>query len=462
MVIVCTVLALGRHTPLYPLMYKFVPKYDSFRGTVKFAMFAVAFASMLAALGWDRLFTLERNGRAVWSIVMIAIALAIAMFAVVVGVSGKSSERGVWPNILKTIVSSSTQADNNELFSGLPPEKYRDADFVNQTARSATTKLAISALTCAAAAVLVWSMRLAPQMAFGLIALAGIELFLFARFTRATTNPQLTMPQPWQDALVSAPQDTRVLIPNPQHMDSGMYFGFDHIWGYDPGVLKRYAELLTYSQGFDPAEAKQYLQFRGVHRNIFRALRCRYVFLDPPNQPVMPLAEPLPTLALVRDYFVSSDRGAILTMFSSNTFDPRWTALLERVPDPLPAKGDSLGNATLVRRSTDELEIRIETDSPAILLVTENFAHGWRARSLLPAPPQARYQIQSADWALQAIPLGAGSHHFLLEYKPTSFVIGRWISALSLLAATSVFLWRWWRTRYAAADSGSSSAEAAE
>ena len=50
----------------------------------------------------------------------------------------------------------------------------------------------------------------------------------------------------------------------------GMSMGFDALWGYDPLVLRRYAELLFASQNFDADYASQYLAFRQVAPGIFR------------------------------------------------------------------------------------------------------------------------------------------------------------------------------------------------
>jgi hypothetical protein len=39
-----------------------------------------------------------------------------------------------------------------------------------------------------------------------------------------------------------------------------------------------------------------------------------------------------------------------------------------------------------------------------------------------------------ADYVLLAVPLSAGHHEFRLEYLPREYLIGKWISILSLIA----------------------------
>ena len=68
-----------------------------------------------------------------------------------------------------------------------------------------------------------------------------------------------------------------------------MLTGRYDVWGYDPGVLRRYAEFMTFTQGGDPDHAGEYLRFLlpapgggapklRLHR-LYAMLRLRYVFV---------------------------------------------------------------------------------------------------------------------------------------------------------------------------------------
>ena len=51
-----------------------------------------------------------------------------------------------------------------------------------------------------------------------------------------------------------------------------------------------------------------------------------------------------------------------------------------------------------------------------------------------------------ADYAVRAIPLAAGRHLVGLEYAPSGFTIGKWVSAISAaiyLAVAAASYWRW-------------------
>src|SRR4029079_1835427 len=126
--------------------------------------------------------------------------------------------------------------------------------------------------------------------------------------------------------------------------------------------------------------------------------------------------QPLPVLSLVRNYSVMADRDQIFRAIESGDFDPRSRVILESEPRCLPSKGNSIGETRIVSSSTDSLEIQVDIETPAILLITNNFAHGWRAHSLQ-AGSQPEYILQTANWSHQAIALTAGKHHILLEYS---------------------------------------------
>jgi uncharacterized membrane protein YfhO len=76
------------------------------------------------------------------------------------------------------------------------------------------------------------------------------------------------------------------------------------------------------------------------------------------------------------------------------------------------------------------MDIEADLPQPAILLVTDAYSSGWRARPLA-GGNQAHYQVLPADYVLRAIPLGRGHHHLRLEYLPSAFVAGKWISILA-------------------------------
>jgi uncharacterized membrane protein YfhO len=80
--------------------------------------------------------------------------------------------------------------------------------------------------------------------------------------------------------------------------------------------------------------------------------------------------------------------------------------------------------------SSDQVEINVETAKPAILVMTDNYSRYWKATGY-PDTAENSYQVIPANGFQKAIPLEAGKHHILMEYRPDAFVIGAWISGIS-------------------------------
>jgi hypothetical protein len=228
----------------------------------------------------------------------------------------------------------------------------------------------------------------------------------------------------------------------------GMSLGVENLAGYDPGVFKRYAELIFASQGIDPSKANQYLPWSHVNPSVFRMLRCGLVCYDK-DLPPQPLQNPLPLAVLISDWVKLDSRDLILSYVSQPTFDPATTVVLQSDP-PIKtiAAAGTPGIVKASQRDTDTIEVDATLQRPAILLVTTNYSTGWRIRPIESA--QSAYQIIPADWTLIGIPLAPGRHRLVLEYSPFAFRIGRWVSIFALLGllATSILLMRrspWFR-----------------
>jgi hypothetical protein len=446
MVLVTLVLALGRHTPLYRLMYDYLPGYSSFRGTVKFTYLAILFIAVLAGLGLDRL---RESRRPPWAGIGLAGAACVVLLvaAYLIARSGSDPTDGAWAKSLRSFAKE--YGDAREIFVRDRPEDYAKSAFVSASARGAARSLCVAAAVSGTCALmfLLSGTRIRLYAITGLVALAVAELFVFARASRATMVPAMSFPpeasatvsgvyQEWEHALREMPRDRRALLVLSQFSNLGMSMGFDSVWGYDPLVLRRYAKLMAASQGQDPDKASQYVAFRRARLGVLRMLRCGLVLVPDARQPVVQVPDVLPVAVLVGSWIELPTRDSIFTYVVRDEFDPRRGVVLER--DPGIASGDAKvtgGTVEITGSGTDWLDLRVNTPRQALLLVTNNYARGWRA---LPrgdtTPPQPRYEIIPANYVQQAIPLQAGLHALRIEYSPVEFRVGVWASAVSWLA----------------------------
>ncbi|HWP41324.1 MAG TPA: hypothetical protein VNL70_10400, partial [Tepidisphaeraceae bacterium] len=435
MITITLILALGRHTPVYRTMFELLPGYGSFRGTAKFAYLSALFIAMLAAMGFD---SLLRQRLVAWQALVGVAGLVIAL-----AMLGLAIERSrLWDDFVGWVLTTSAAAREKYI-----PIQPGDADFNYYAAIHATKWTYVAAGTLAAVGAILWLSRLHRLVPYGVLILAIGELFVFARLTRAKMDPKLgyEVPIPWRAALQQVEPAERVLTVPVEYANVGMAAGFQNLAGYDPGVLRRYAELIFASQGEDPERATQYLPFKHVHPGLFRMLRCVLVCFDADRPPVRLTAEPLPVAWLVSSWSVLTARDRILSRVLGQGFDPRQTVILERPPDlepsdpsghsPVSAAGLSADRGArpvmIHNQTTDSIELELETPQPAVLVVGLNYSTGWQVRPV--QSPQRSFSIIPANYTQLGIPLQPGRHRLIVEYRPLAFVAGVWISGISLL-----------------------------
>ena len=387
MILVLVVLALGAYLPSYKVLYYVLPGYRLLRGSSKFCFLIVLFLAQLAGLGFDDL------------------------------------RAGAWPRRWIIFLFA---AGTLLLCWGFYPGRFVAAEIFR-----------CGAILLVCAGLLFYS-HTSPGLAYGLWMLAAAELFFFAAGARATMDARIEYPSALKMALKKNPGDYRILSSGMRDPNAAMSLGYYDLMGYSQLSLRRYLEFIALSQGGDPENVRQYPMSLKISR-LFGLLRCRFVFLDDPRRPVLELPGALPRLSLVSDWRIAPSQRERFKELQELKFNPTRMVLLESAPSPAPEPGPA-GAARVIRETSDEIEIEAELPRAQILLVSDNFSPGWRVEPL-GDPVQRHYDVMPADHVLRAVPLSAGRHHFLMEYSPAGFRIGRWVS----LAALGLYAlcWGW-------------------
>ena len=413
------VLASGDHTPLFDLLYGWVPGFGHFRSWSKFIFPATLFLVLIAAAGADILLREKKAfPRVGW------IGLAAGVLAGAAGLFLIFSPESIGGMLGMVALSHE---------SYLRPEVFTEPDFISDAGTCAGLSLGLGGLVLIATGAALIFFDHSPLLRWAVPGLVVMEMIGFAAGQVVLSNMANAMPDSLRQFVADHPGDYRVLdLVQP---NNGFLLGADDISGNNPSVLRRYAEFANFVQGGDPDHVDQYLPFKKIDP-LYALLRFRYAFL--PSEQGVRVAEsptpPLPRLSLVSDWKIAGDRDAIFAAMREPGFDPAKTILLEGKPEPAPQAG-AAGSATLVSESPDELIIDAETDHPAILLITDLYARDWRAEAL-PGSVQRTYTLMPADYILRAVPLTEGHHHLRIVYAPSSFPIGVGLS----LAAWAVWL----------------------
>jgi hypothetical protein len=412
------ILALGSHTPLFPLLFKYAPGFNSLRGNSKFTFPCILFALALAGYGVDALLQGNRRRRLGWSALASAAACAAAALALLATNGG-----GLWRDLLGMIRSSGE--------SYLPPQWFDSAHNAAASARFAAFRLLIPAASLGiVGAVLLAKLR--PTFRASSIALLAIaEVFLFSRSARVTFSLAGYREDTGQEAVrryvAGRRPDERLLLAD--EPNTALYTGANNIWGYGVVPQRRYLEFMAWTQGIDPDLTTQYVPFQRLDP-LFALLRLRRAIVSDGHalRLVDAPAPPMEHVQLISRCRVLPGRDAIFQAMRESGFDPRSEVLLEREPNPRPIDlGSQPGTVRITDSTNDWLDIEADVKAPAILLVTDPYAPSWQAVALPGGVPQA-YEVLPADYILRAIPLGIGHHKLRLEFRPAGFALGLWTS----------------------------------
>ncbi|MGO9610163.1 MAG: YfhO family protein [Verrucomicrobiia bacterium] len=428
------VLALGANTPLFEFLYYSVPGFDRFRANAKFIIEASLFMVMLAGTGLDRLLGDPRGNK--W----LALGLFVAGIIVVCGAlqlrsAALAPEPANWWTRAMQPVHPAQE-------SFLPAASYADPTFVRQAGGGASRCLFVAAVELLVLSVLLSLAGASRWVVYATALMAIAEVFVFGRTSLATFDLAYTEAPKLKAFLDRRPGDYRIFyqqIPN-----VAMWLGKEDVWGYAPLTLKRYTEFMAFTQGQPAERDNQYVEFSRFHP-LYAMLRWRYAFLaNKDGDQVVTGNAVMPHLQLLQQYHVMSGRDEILQAMDSPSFDPRQQVILETEPDPAPQPSAENGTVTLTDSSANQLTVEADLPHPAILLITDAYSDGWRARPLAGSAQHA-YDVLPANYVLQAIPLSQGHHHIQIEYAPIGFRMGTWISILSLagfIVATALYVRR--------------------
>ena len=190
------------------------------------------------------------------------------------------------------------------------------------------------------------------------------------------------------------------------------YYNFPGIEGYDPLYIERYGEFIRGANTGDFLNAERSVvrvarRGKGTDRGldllgtslIFHPIadtnqnwaypvwedkkRFSVVFQDEKFQ-LFKNRTAMNRVQLFYDYEVIKNKEKIIKRFYSDDFDFRKTLIFEENPNIKLTKevytdGVSVGSAEIVSYSPNKIVIKVKTETPAILFLSDNFYPGWKA-----------------------------------------------------------------------------------
>ena len=413
----CLLLALGKNTPLYPLLFRYVPTFDAFQAPARWNLITVFSLTVLAGYGADSWPALK--GRALyWT--RLGTAGAIAAWAVSLAVG----------QLLTGIQSSIPRAAASASFWLLLAGALSLArDKIGAGAsRALLGAIVLADLTLAGSGLNPSLPRaiLDHPGKIGRLDDGGHRVYLPAdleyevKFSQAFRFDGFSPPEDWIVTRDSG-------LPNTLFLE-----GVASANNFDPLLPARYSAWMERLEVQPSVTRDRWLALMDV------AWRAEAAPANTLGTKYVPVASPSRARMVASAVCVEGPADAE-DLLAAEEFDVGLTVVLEGCLAHEAAREGGEGTAA-IRRTEDPnaLVVQVEAPSGGWLLVSDTWYPGWQAEV-----DGASSRLYRADSLFRAVFVPPRARQVEFRYRPWTFALGARVSLLAwMVLGTGVFLWR--------------------
>jgi len=421
LVVTALFLAFGKYNAFYPIIYH-LPGFHNFRIPAQILFLYIFSIAVLAGMGLDFMKSLKafsgRSNQGVFFVLFLILPLVIWSYGF-------------------TDSFSNFLVRHIQLAGMTAKEIYRVTSTVSHA-------VFVSYCTFFAVAVSVYfrdKKSISYSMLAGtLICISIVDLYSFSSPMIQTTEIEAFLKQ--GKALHHITQNSplsrtaingRCFIAN-----TGLWYGFQDIQGYDPLILKRYMKYINKSQGLPPDDKVVNLNYVvDFNNHLIRMLNLEYV-VECKKQKIEKLDPFIPRCYIVHDMVTKGDEQ-ILDFMMEDQFDPLQTVVFDEGNEgPKFWSGkpvqDDHETCEITQYNNDEIRMVADMKGPGFLILSEINYPGWQA-----FVDGAKKSIVTGNYLFRAVPLDKGRHEIRFIFSPLSFRIGAAISGCSLIGVIILF-----------------------
>lgn len=429
LMVVTLLMAMGKYTLFYEVVFKYIPGFSSFR-VPKMILFLFAFsAAVIMGQGIDMLRNnlLDDRQQKRWltgvTIVTGCIGLGLLLLFVA---------RGSVLSLVQEMIALPTRYQSG---ASLVVDRY-----LNMVSEMAT------ALTFVALYLSVFLLAFRRKLSAPVFFLCLLVLFV-GDLWRVNSRFLVVADPPLADRKAARSAVVRFLEKNIDHyrmqplgdQDALYYadYGLPNISAYVTVSEKRYREFI---EGFnflsgmpDMMNLKYLVMSQQEYEQQKAALGEKYalVFSSPESGVVVENRTVLPKAWLVSSVMVVDDvRKKLEIMNSSPSFQPAQVALVESAPSiPMTPAGqvNSPGTSAVEIYEPNRIVVRTETSANALLVLGEKYYRWWFA-----TVDGSRTPIYPVNHILRGVYLRPGIHRVEFVFDPLPFKIGKYLTLASL------------------------------
>jgi hypothetical protein len=406
-------LALGKYNPLYPLIY-LLPGFGNFRIPAQIIFLYVFGVAVLSGIGLSRIIEGEWEfTKGFWIFSALA---GLLLICALIGLTVFRLEffYSLFRNFSEGPV---THANLSLLYERISDTIYRSG------------LVFFSSLFLL---VLAKRGRIGPSI-FSFLAciIVLVDLYLFG--APLVKVYDLVTPQEKQHLLSQlsrTPENGRVVTADRAFKtNDGLMYRFPSIQGYDPLILKKYAEFYLTSQGHPYNDHVVVIQdFPAPEAKLIALLNTRQLVS---GGEVKTLKNEIPYALLVPEGTVKPEES-ILQYMKSDEFEPRRTVVFSKKPNHGLLLGDTnrpfIAHCEVLNHRASEIRFRVSCNQPAYLVMSEIWYPGWVA-----FVDGEESEVMCGNYLFRVVPVKEGNHEVTVRFVSRPFRVGAVVSFLALI-----------------------------
>ncbi len=407
--------ALGKNTPLFPLLFRYVPTFDLFQAPTRWNLILIFVLALLAGIGAENL--RAPTGRALYWTRLGTVGAAVVGFAAWIG---SQLIEGVEPSFIRAFTLSGFWLFVTGVIILKVPEGF------------SWRWVAIVGLVVLADLAYAGS-GLNPSVPLSVFrgdsALKDIVADEHRVYMPSDVEYQLKFTQTHRFDTFNSDMDWRnvrdIGLPNTPMLD-----GIDSANNFDPILPSRFVQWTEMIEESPPDHRLNLLALMDVGwlavLDEGSDLGVRYE--------AVPDAE---RIRLIPEPLVVSSAAEALSILSKPDFDPMRIVVLE--DETLPSLPTGGGGEVFLTETSDPslVSLRVETIQGSWLLLSDTWYPGWCVEL-----DGAETTLYKADYLFRAVWVPSGRHNIEFRYRSSLFVIGGVLSVIGWLAMAGIG-WRW-------------------
>ena len=439
--ILSMICAFGNDIPaIFSFLYQFVPGFDMFRGISKFVFITAISLSILAGFGLDAIIEKKITKKKIIHILFFWVIIILLASAFYIYITATGSENST---ALQKIVRNVSH----------PPEFCRNPSQANNPNLQKTIYKNISTgigrllifLGISIGIIMCAIFMKINKKTTGVIIFVFILIDLWSFGVRYRTSFKLhkcCFERKVVEFLKKDKSLFRTCTPNFTDLNKGVLYKIGSIGGSGANFLSWYWKFINLSQGYDENFPNLFMTIHRLDRSL-NMLNMKYMITykwvnieDTSYKKVFSgrdrdIYENLNCMKRAyivhKAKYLKQDKEILAQVFSAE-FNPHDTVILKGKEDTTASSSKGPDKTQILKYAPEEILIKTCTSKRGFLILSDAYYPGWKAYV-----DNKETKILRANYIFRAIKLPEGTHTIRFVYKPKSFIIGAWISLVSLL-----------------------------